>query len=326
MNKTHVQLDCIPARRARSAVASTARWFGVLVAMFLLLAPNLAVASIIKVSPSQGNFRTNQDVPVRIVLDSQRKKINAISAEIAVPANVNVKVSDGNSIISNWIETPAVVNNIVKFAGIIPGGYIGSDGTVLTLLLSSNQPRSANIRFAALPKALLHDGSGTEDTVSVIAGNLQFSANGAVVEPQIDTTPPEPFVVTITREQTLYGGQYAAVFATQDKGSGIDHYEILEEKRYNKDSDSNWRVATSPYLLKDQTRSSYVYVKAVDRAGNVRLASVAPYQTLPLLQRLIGPLLLIIAALIAITVWRAVRHFLEHKSSRSVKKKSHVKT
>lgn len=288
-----------------------------------LMLPNLAFASVVKVAPSTGNFRINQDVPVRIVLDTQRKKINAVSGEISVPANVNVKISDGNSIVSNWIEVPAVVKNVIKFAGIIPGGYIGSDGTILTLLLSSGQSRSASVRFATTPKALLHDGNGTEDAVSVIAGTLQFSQNGSVVEPVADNTPPEPFVLTIAKDQNLYNGQYVAVFGTQDKGSGIDHYEILEEKSYNKDKEERWQVATSPYLLKDQSRSSYVFVKAIDRAGNERIASVAPVSNLPLLQRLIGPMVLIIIALIVVTVWRIINHRRAHrvqKVSRSIKK------
>ena len=67
------------------------------------------------------------------------------------------------------------------------------------------------------------------------------------------------------------------VFATQDKKSGVDHYEVAEDKtnvgvEYNK---LNWHRAGSPYLLSDQSLGNFVYVKAVDNRGNERVAMLS---------------------------------------------------
>ena len=38
----------------------------------------------------------------------------------------------------------------------------------------------------------------------------------------------------------------------------------------------NWKVAKSPYLLEDQGLSSFIFVKAVDKAGNERTEKLEP--------------------------------------------------
>jgi hypothetical protein len=68
------------------------------------------------------------------------------------------------------------------------------------------------------------------------------------------------------------------VFSTQDKGSGIDYYEVKEESQFLlfRLLPSKWHRAESPYLLRDQSLSSRIYVKAVDRAGNKQFAELLP--------------------------------------------------
>jgi len=67
------------------------------------------------------------------------------------------------------------------------------------------------------------------------------------------------------------------VFATQDKGSGIDGYAIHESPRIKTRISTNELMEDeSPYLLKDQNLRSYIYVKAVDKAGNERIAMLEP--------------------------------------------------
>jgi len=66
------------------------------------------------------------------------------------------------------------------------------------------------------------------------------------------------------------------VFATQDKGSGIDYYEIKESRQKFLKIFKKWVIAESPYVLKDRKLRSYVYIKAVDKAGNERIAVVEP--------------------------------------------------
>jgi len=73
----------------------------------------------------------------------------------------------------------------------------------------------------------------------------------------------------------MFEGKYFLVFATQDKKSGIAHYEVQENRRQKIES-RKWIETESPYILKDQELRSYIFVKAVDKAGNERIAVVEP--------------------------------------------------
>lgn len=81
-----------------------------------------------------------------------------------------------------------------------------------------------------------------------------------------DSVPPEPFNVRLTRgDQNIFGGRSFISFTTTDVTSGVDHYEVLDGGETG-----TWQVATSPYLLLDQSDSPSVHVRAVDKAGNAR--------------------------------------------------------
>lgn len=280
-----------------------------LLALLFVLLPNKSYGASFRVEPNRGDYKTNQEVPVRIVLNTEQQVINTVEAQIVIPSGVNAKISDGNSIISHWIESPAVINNLVKFSGIIANGYQGSNGTLVTLLLSSNINQVVSINFGSLPKALINDGQGTFDKVSVLSGQIRFNSSGDAVEGEVDVVPPEPFTVNIISDQNIQGGQYVAIFNTQDKGSGIDHYEVLEQYGRSYGDEERWQAVTSPYVLRDQTRNSYIFIKAVDRAGNIRIASVAPAPESGFLQRVIKPLVLTIFLLLIITILRMISSY-----------------
>ena len=85
----------------------------------------------------------------------------------------------------------------------------------------------------------------------------------------IDTTPPEDFKPEIGRDPAIFEGKYFLSFATTDKTSGIDYYEVKEGKR-------DFKKAGSPYSLEDQSLQSTILVKAVDKAGNERISEIIP--------------------------------------------------
>src|SRR5207247_2300689 len=105
-----------------------------------------------------------------------------------------------------------------------------------------------------------------------------------------DTVPPEPFEPQISRNPNIFNGKYFLSFAAQDKGSGIDHYEVCEDIGYRIQDlgkiiarflniksyslNSCFVTAESPYQLQDQTLKSVIFVKAIDKAGNERIVKV----------------------------------------------------
>jgi hypothetical protein len=77
-------------------------------------------------------------------------------------------------------------------------------------------------------------------------------------------------------------------FSTTDKQTGIDYYEVREtDERGNipgtREAPQWTRVpANEPYVLLDQNLESLVEVRAVDKAGNERIASLSPDDFVPL--------------------------------------------
>jgi hypothetical protein len=90
-----------------------------------------------------------------------------------------------------------------------------------------------------------------------------------------DTESPESFKPIVTHDPLLDEGKWVALFQTQDKNSGLKGYQIQESKHLRPDQNA-WVEAQSPYVLKDQSRSTYVFIKAIDYQGNERIEIVNP--------------------------------------------------
>ena len=103
----------------------------------------------------------------------------------------------------------------------------------------------------------------------------------------------------------IYGGAWVAVFNTSDTGSGIDHFEISE-------GGQRFTRAESPYLLKDQSRTATIEVKAIDYAGNERVETIPAELPAKYSSVAIAALSLVIAVLLT---W-AIRRILTHKRRR----------
>jgi hypothetical protein len=104
--------------------------------------------------------------------------------------------------------------------------------------------------------------------------------------------------------------RWMVLFATQDKGSGMDHYEVREVDPLLPWWGSGWHVAESPYLLEDQTLRSAVYVRAYDNDGNVREESLAATYGPTLLRKIILIALCIVALLAIIFAVRFLKRLL----------------
>lgn len=254
-------------------------------AVFFIAIPVFAVE--VNVNLKQQDIGVGKQFETRFLLNTGNDNINAIAGTIIFPRKlVELKeIKDGNSIINLWVEKPKVVSgNEIHFSGITPGGYTGKSGLLLTLIFQARQEGSGLIELHNLT-ALRNDGKGTKVNINV--SNLQFTISGlpAVSQPPVsnrDTEPPELFKPVIARNPIMFGGKYFLVFATQDKDSGIDHYEICESKKECVvagipllcKSKKECAVAESPYLLRNQKLDEEIIVKAVDKSGNERIVTL----------------------------------------------------
>ena len=206
---------------------------------------------------------------VEVILDSG-ESINALEGELVFSGNYASleAVSDGNSIINFWIKRPqATANNHLEFAGIIPGGFQGGKGTLFTLIFKSEHQLNSEEKISnfIIPKnmrAFINDGQ----PVAIKLAFLPLELAEAKLK---DYDPPENFTPIIGRDPLIFEGKYFLVFATQDKNSGVNYYEVKEGGRY-------FRPAESPYLLENQLLTERIFARAVDYAGNIREVAVRP--------------------------------------------------
>jgi hypothetical protein len=262
---------------------------------------------------------------VKVLLNTNNENINALDVKLHYPDNI-LKVEDlinGNSIVNFWIEKPRVENGIIRFSGIIPGGYTGENGLLLIIKFRSIKEGEGEISFVGDSQILLNDGLGTKADLK--SQNLKIliseSPNSKFQIPNSkfsDIELPESFMPEITRDSNIFDGKWFLVFATQDKGSGIDHYEILETRSnikailINKKIFLNyfkkqWKFGESPYIINDQKLQSYIFVKAIDKAGNERIVKINPQNPLPWYKNLENWIIIIVLLLFVYVVWRVVK-------------------
>ncbi len=255
----------------------------ILIALFLF--PSLLYAASVSLSGSDASLPVGQTVQIDMRINTQDESVNAVGATIQFPPKLIEfeSVRDGSSLINFWVE-PAYLStdNSVSFSGITPGGFTVGQGTVISLLFRTKAEGTAEFLLKDL-QVLRNDGEGTLIPVSGDSLSLSISASApdSSIAIPVDVIAPEDFSITRSRSQNIFGNKWFIVFATQDKDSGIHHYEVAERRgglvNVNpNDTRLEWREVTSPYVLKDQSLKSGVYVRAIDRAGNDRVARLAP--------------------------------------------------
>lgn len=240
----------------------------------ILAVPRYTLASELGFTPPANALHAGESFTVNLWLNHSGEPVNAMEGTVVFdPRQIELKdVRDGNSIINFWVDKPVVepTASRLKFAGIIPGGYEGK-GLLLTLVFEARKEGPAALRLENM-RLLRDDGKGTEVKVQTTGESLVIlpstMAGTAPVSIPEDTEPPEPFTPEVAQNPDLFDGQYFLVFATQDKSSGIDHYEVRE-------GNDAYAVAESPYLLKSQRLDEGIYVKAVDKADHERVEFAA---------------------------------------------------
>ena len=205
-----------------------------------------------------------------------KASVNAIEGIVHVEQGASATdINDAGSMVQFWITKPSqdTEKHTLNYAGIIPGGWSG-EGVVMRWR-SNAAPRAFVVDDTAT-HALLNDGAGTADALNIPASKpmpQQFALNK---EP--DTIPPKPFTPEQVTLPTDIGEQPMVVFEAHDNETGVAHYEIAYADRVV-DLDSpllHWVSVVSPTPLPEQAKGAFVYIKAVDMAGNSRIAIMPP--------------------------------------------------
>ncbi len=202
-----------------------------------------------------------EDFLVEIFVDAKNEPVNAVGGKLSFNRDIlEVKeIRDGNSLINFWVEKPSEKNGEITFSGITPGGLYGSKNLLFGIIFYSKGEGDRAIKLSEITTLKNEGKSALAEAIIQITEQIQVSKTE-------DTEPPESFKPAVASDPEIFNGKYFLVFTTQDKNSGIDHYKI-REGFFGK-----YVIAESPYLLENQSLNKKIYVKAVDRAGNEKIA------------------------------------------------------
>ncbi len=247
----------------------------------LLCTPLFSAAATLYIEPSESTFGVGDTFVANVRLDSEGECVNAARVVLTY-SRESIKAVDfsrGSSILTLWVEEPKIDTALgtVVFSGGIPGGYCGripGDAAVTNILgkvvftVRDASAQKAIISIDDASEVLLNDGEGTQAELALSPATITLSdtrmtdSNPWLDAVGEDDVSPDEFTIIVESTRGVFGGRYFIVFATVDKQSGLDHYEIYER--------GAWKTISSPYELKDQTLRS-LQVKAVDKAGNERM-------------------------------------------------------
>ena len=260
------------------------RFCGMCLLAVLAFAPLAGRAAGLYFQPHTRSLPVGEAFEVGILLDTEGERINAVEGAVVFPDSLVLdQVRDGGSRVPLWVERPALgAPGTVHFSGVIPGGYAGTEGELFRLVFRPASEGESAILLQDL-RLLLDDGLGTEAAVRF--GSFRLTALLPVHRPDAvqvkDLIPPAPFEPTIVRDPALFGGDWSVMFAAQDKGFGIDHYDVVELRHPFLRHFLPWERATSPFRLQDQARSRWVLVRATDVSGNERIMVLPPLVPFP---------------------------------------------
>ncbi len=322
--------------------------------LFFAVSATHAQAATLYFDPSSADIFRGDSITVGLRLDTDEGEcINTVDATIHYDTALNaVDISRGNSILNLWVESPKIdeANHTIRFAGGLPGGYCGRiagdpslTNVVLEIVFQSpgftigggGDNKSPRIWLDESSQVLLHDGTGNPAPLSLQEAhiNLADTAGSQIQDTwkddvRSDTELPSDFTVTLTKDDFAFNEEYFIVFNSNDKQSGIDHYEVMEEPfaefaafKWGR-ADAPWVETESPYVLKDQTLNSTIRVKAIDKAGNIRVVTLVPDTALRSMSLdmlittiVVAGVILLVSVLVFYALWKRKQRLLGEETN-----------
>ena len=286
------------------------RFVGGVACLVFLMAAQQVGAAALYIDPALSTISRGDALQLQVRLDTNEEVgecVNAVEGVVVFDGPISpVDISTGDSIFSMWVEPPTLSpdRTMVTFAGGIPNGYCGRvegdprlTNTVFSIIVRADsqealdaQSAAATVSFTNQTLAYLNDGLGTIADLQLFPSNLTVlpTVGETISDPWTeaisqDTIPPQAFSIQLARDPLAFTGEYYITFNTTDKQTGIDRYEVMEEPLSQFDAfvwgraDAPWVAARSPqHVLDDQTLNSIIRVRAIDKAGNVYVATYVP--------------------------------------------------
>lgn len=289
-----------------------------------ILLPSLAHAAVLSATPTILDSTQRDAYTVMFVLDTQGQSINTIEGTVKIASGLETPadIIDANSVVNYWVQEPKAGREI-KFSGGITGGFNGDKGFLFGIQFPPRDGGNVSpaITFSNV-KAYLNDGLATPATVTTKTFSIRQGAVESDLDDDLlalqqaaqnDNIPPEVFSPQVSQDPNVFDGKWFITFNTQDKQSGIDHYQV-QESLSGKIDPGKWKTASSPYLLQDQSLHSYIFVLASDKQGNERVIKVAPRNPIPIYKRYQVPIIVIIIIVALSLVYKYLKPNVKRKT------------
>ncbi len=268
--------------------------------VIFLLKPSVGFAiSNLYFEPISNQNGNNESYLINLNIDTGNEYINAIQARLIYPKDIiEIKeIRDGNSGINFWLEKPKIEKDgIITFSGITPGGFLGKK-LIFSILVNKKSEIKGEIK---LDNVSVFKNSENGELAQFKTENLQlpvinFKKQDLItIDLSSDKNPPQEFTPFILRDkENELGSDNVLVFSTQDKESGIEHYEV----KYG--YFGKYIKTDSPYILKKGYLYNKIYVKAIDKAMNERVVEIYP-STLVKLYHQYGIIVIILLVILII--------------------------
>lgn len=290
----------------------------ILIVAILVCLPNSVLAANIFFGKNPTSFDIGQQISVPIYLNTQGEIINTVSTTVNYPSDLLEvqSINDNTSVVSFWVENSDDGAGHITLSGLIPGGYFGEGGEIVTIVFKTIKSGHASV-YSGNTELFLNDGLGTSIYSPETSYDIDISSNVFVSQKPVqnDFNKPESFLPEISKSDSLFDNKYFVVFSTKDKGSGVSYYLMKEARFKSLSIFKGWRDAESPYVLEDQSLTSYIFIKAVDRQGNYRLEIVSPQN-----KDVLGQVIITLATIILVILFLLLLSFLLHLVKRAVRR------
>ena len=243
----------------------------------LVLLPAFVSSASISIEARSKEIYVGDTIVLNVVMDTEKAMINLVEGSLKIEVKEGVaSISDlviSGSPLSLWPVKPTLSKegNSITFVGGTPNGFNSKEAILFKIVLVAKKPGKVTMGPFGF-KAYINDGKGTLANVesrfvdiSILEPVKNYKPINDWSEVVLDdTTPPEPFTISIGSDSSVFDNQTFITFNAVDTGSGMDYYEV-KEGSLEKIRSSN------TYVLREQGKEQKIVVSAYDKAGNVRM-------------------------------------------------------
>ncbi len=289
--------------------------------------PAYASAATVYVQASRTTLSVGDTAIVSVKIDADGGVLNAVSGTIGLKSSSATKpvlavqqFSLGGSAFGLWPRTPSLSTDgsLITFVGGVPGGFSIEGATMFNIVVTATSTGTVTITPENM-SVYANDGKGTLvptqikgltiEVVPAKAGSVPVNDWTTLLAS--DKTAPQPFIIVLGQDPSIFNGAKFAYFSAVDNVSGIDHYEVSE-------NGGAYVRSGSTYVLQDQTTPVTLSVVAYNKAGLSTAAtygissSTSTFASAPTAVKLIA--IVIVIVLIAIVL--AILWFIFRKISK----------